>query len=284
MSITALIHTRNEAVNLPDCLRSVAWADEIVVADMASTDTTRELAVAQGARVIDMPLAPIVEPVRNLAVAQCAGEWVLIVDADERISPKLAGQLRAISRDGTATASAYALPRRNYFMGEWLEFGCWPDSQIRFIRKGTTFWNDQVHQPPQVKGTLIELPADPAAAIEHLFVGHELSRLIEKGTRYTVLDAQRLAANLRPPIWPYLLRRPLSEFYGRYILDQAWRHGMRGLVWSLISAQYQLLVAIHYWALVQAPQPDPCTPATLRRRVSWEGIRTGLKWLRLKSR
>ena len=60
MSITALIHTRNEAANLPDCLRSVAWADEVVVADMASTDATREIAVAQGARVIDMPLAPIV--------------------------------------------------------------------------------------------------------------------------------------------------------------------------------------------------------------------------------
>ena len=282
MSITALIHTRNEAANLPDCLRSVAWADERVVADMASTDTTREIAAAQGARVIDMPWAPIVEPVRNLAIGQCAGEWVLIVDADERVSPKLAGQLRTLSQTGTA--AAYALPRRNHFMGAWLEHGCWPDNQVRFIRKGTTFWNTQVHQPPQVNGTLVELPADPDAALEHLFVGNDLSKYIEKGTRYSALDAQRLAANLRPPIWPYLLRRPLSEFYGRYILDQAWRHGMRGLIWSLISAQYQLLVAIQYWSLVHASQPDACAPATLRRRVNWEGIRTGLKWSRLKSR
>ena len=219
---------------------------------------------------------------RNLAVEQCTGEWVLIVDADERVSPKLAAQLRTLSQTGTAVA--YALPRRNYFMGEWLEYGCWPDNQIRFIRKGTTFWNTQVHQPPQVNGPLVELPADPQAALEHFFVGNDLSNYIEKGTRYSALDAQRLAANLRPPIWPYLLRRPLSEFYGRYILNQAWRHGMRGLVWSLISAQYQLLVAIHYWALVQAPKPDACAPATLRRRVNWEGIRTGLKWLRMKSR
>jgi hypothetical protein len=137
-----------------------------------------------------------------------------------------------------------------------------------------------VHGHPEIQGRVGRLPADPALALEHPGYGDDLGRFIAKNTRYAPLDAGRVAADLRPPVWPYLVRRPLGEFTGRYIRCQAWRHGMVGLVWSLLMAHYQLLVGIHYWALSRQGQPEALDPSALRRSVRWQVIREGLKWLR----
>lgn len=278
VTLTALIHTRNEEVHLPDCLRSVAWADEVVVADMASTDATREIARAHGARLVDVPLAPVVEPVRDLAVSQCTGDWVLVVDADERVPPALAERLRELASENGA--AAYALPRRNYFLGEWIEHGFWPDHQVRFFRRGTVSWSELVHERPRVEGELRELPPDPAVALEHPGFGNDLGRFLEKQVRYSALDARRLAATVRPPVWPYLLRRPLAEFYGRYVTEQGWRHGVHGLVLSMVLAGYQFLTAAHYWWLVEGSQGERREPRRLRRGVLMEVLRSTAKWLR----
>lgn len=278
MTISALINTRNEEVNLPDCLRSVAWADEVVVADMASTDATRDIAVAHGVKIIDVPLAPIVEPARNLAVSQCNSDWVLVVDADERVMPGLGERLRALATENGV--AAYALPRRNYFLGQWLEFGSWPDYQIRFFRKGTVTWSDRLALPA-VNGTLKQLPADPEAALEHPGYGNDINRFISKLLQYSPLEAQYLLEVWSHPLWPYFLRRPLGEFYGRYFKSEAWRHGMNGLVWSLLMAFYQLLVNIHCWDLLrQSNNNGDLAPDKLRRKVRWEVVRSFNKWLR----
>ena len=167
-AISALVHTRNEAAVLGPCLESLRWVDELIVADMGSTDATREIAAAAGARVIDVPVVPLVDTVRNLAVGQCAGPWVLVVDADERVPPTLAARLREIAAGPTATAAdAYALPRQNRFLGVWLEHGFWPDPQVRFFRQEAARWTDHVHEPPRVTGRLEELPAEPAFALDH---------------------------------------------------------------------------------------------------------------------
>jgi glycosyltransferase involved in cell wall biosynthesis len=276
MTITALVHTKNEAGNLADCLDSLRWADELVVADMSSTDNTRDIAVARGARVIDVPTVPLVDRVRNQALAECRGDWILVVDADERVPPKLAERLRhTASSSGAATA--YGLPRRNYFLGCWLECGFWPDYQIRFFRRGAASWSEMVHEPPRIQGNLDHFPADPGAALEHPGYGNDLSRFISKMANYSALDAERLEATIKPPIWPFLIRRPLGEFYGRYVLESAWRHGMHGLVWSLLMANYQLLVAVHYWNRVRDTRPP--SSDWLRKKVRLEALRAGAKWL-----
>ncbi|MBU6402249.1 MAG: glycosyltransferase family 2 protein, partial [Verrucomicrobia bacterium] len=278
MKISALIHTRNEEANLADCLKSVAWADEVVVADMASTDRTRAIAQEHQARVLEVPVVPYVDLVRNQAVAACQGDWILVVDADERIPGELARRVRTLA--SANQAEVYALPRKNYFLGVWLEHGSWPDYQTRFFRKNAVQWTGLAHEPPRMKGRFEEFPADPQAALEHFGDGNDLPRLVQKFTRYSPLDAQRLAAQGHPPIWPFVLRRPLGEFYGRYITEQAWRHGMHGLVWSLLMAQYQLLVAAQYWAVHQAADPTVLSAAQLRRGVWWELWRCAIKWLR----
>lgn len=285
-AISALVHTRNEAAVLSPCLESLRWADELVVADMASTDGTRDLAAAAGARVIDVPLAPVVEVVRNGAVEQCAGPWVLVVDADERVPPTLAARLRELARD-PAAADAYALPRQNRFLGVWLEHGFWPDPQTRFFRRGAARWTDHVHEPPRVAGRLAELPAEPRFALDHPGYAPNLGRFVEKLTRYAPLDAQRLRDGEDPALLPWLLRRPTSEFTNRYFRDGAWRHGAHGLVWSGLQGVYQFLVAAHLWALREAETPArpaaaaaALAPELLRRGTRREGLRAVGRLLR----
>lgn len=275
--ISALVHTRNEARNIADCLASLKWADEIVVADMASSDRTTAIAESLGARVIAVEPAPVVEPARNAAIAECRGDWVLIVDADERVPQPLAEKLRSLSR--ASDAAAIALPRRNYFLGTWMEHGFWPDYQVRFVRKSKASWSGVVHELPAVDGRVDQIEADPVAAIEHPGYGDDLQRFVEKLVRYSPLEAQRLANGSRPAVWPYVIRRPVSEFYERYFVAAAWKHGMTGLVWSLLLATYQLLIAAHYWGLKREVDTS-LPPADLRRRVRLEAFRTLAKWLR----
>jgi len=273
--ITALVHTRNEREQLPGCLESLRWADEIVVADMASDDGTRDIALQFGARLIDMPIEPIVERVRNAAVAQCLGDWLMVLDADERVSPALAKRIPQLA---TATdVAAYSIPRKNYFLGVWLEHGCWPDPQIRLARRRKIAWSELVHEHPTVDGKIVALPARADEAIEHPGYATNLGRFMSKLLRYTELDAQRLDTKLAPDVWPWMVRRPLNEFYGRYVKEQAWRHGMHGLVWSGIMAMYQFQLAAHYWDRHRddAPMPAP----QLRKKTRNEIWRAALKWL-----
>ncbi|HTH47153.1 MAG TPA: glycosyltransferase family 2 protein [Candidatus Limnocylindria bacterium] len=276
--ITALIHTWNEAANIATCLRSVAWADECVVADMASTDATVEVARSLGARVIAMPAKEYnVEALRNQAVAACDEGWIIIVDADETIPPTLAERLCALA--SSPTAEAYSLPRKNYFLGEWLRHGFWPDYQPRFVKTGVAHWNGEAHQHPQIEGRLEELPADPALALEHPGYGNDLTKFLIKLVNYSLLEAQRMQREGAPAPWPWFIRRPLTEFHGRYFVNGGWHDGMPGLVHSLLRALYQFLIGIRLWELTRKQHPEPA-PATLRRQVRWEGLRATAKWLR----
>ncbi len=276
--ITALIHTWNEEYWIEKCIRSVLWADEVVVADMQSTDRTVDIAKSLGARVLTMPKREYnVEALRNDAVAACDDGWIIIVDADETIAPTLPDKLRALA--SAPTAAAYSLPRRNYFLGKWLEHTFWPDYQPRFIRKGFARWDGEAHHHPIIDGKLEELPASPDSALEHWGYCHDLNRYLIKTVSYTRLVADQLVRNGTISPWPYMVRRPLGEFYSRYFKDNGWKDGMSGLVMCLILAIYQTLIAIHIWAMTRQKHPE-IPPAHLRRQVRWEALRSFTKWVR----
>lgn len=274
--ITALIHTRNESAFIDACLESVAWADEIVVADMASTDDTRAKALAKGARIVDMPVFPYVEPVRNQAVAACLGDWILVVDADERVMPKLAEALREVAAD--PKAEAYALPRRNYFYEEWMEHVYWPDYQTRFFRRGRVAWSGVIHEHPEVAGESAWLPADPQAALQHPGYFNDMQRALLKAINYGRHEQTRLKELNIVADWRYLLRRPAGEFFDRYF-GGGWRHGMNGFVLCLMLANYQLGAALQCWEQQRRNQPV-VEPRVLRRGVIYETFRCGMRALR----
>lgn len=275
--ISVLIHTRNEEAGISDCIRSCAWADEVIVADMGSVDDTRRLASELKAKIIDVPLAPCVDLVRNQALAQCAGNWILVVDADERVSPGLASLVQKTIRH--AEADAYWVPRRNYLFEAALQHTNWPDNQLRLFRRGCAEWSGVVHQAPWIKGTTSELPADHSAALEHVGGFTDMTVWLQKFARYAALEMERTPRMSDREFLNFLIRRPIADFLLRYF-GGGWKDGMPGLIQCVLIALYRVMIALNVYARQRAEyQGKP--PAEIRRWTKWEGVRTGIKWLRM---
>ena len=152
MTLSVIVITRNEAAHIGDCLDSVAFADEIIVLDSGSTDATREIARARGARVEVAPDWPGFGPQKNRALALATGDWVLSIDADERVTPELAGAIRQAI--GAPAAEAYRIARLSNFCGRWIRHsGWWPDYVVRlFRREAGRFTDAAVHERVEVRG------------------------------------------------------------------------------------------------------------------------------------
>lgn len=153
--LSVAIITKNEERNLPDCLRSVSFADEIIVVDSRSTDNTVAIARDFGCKVF-------VEdwkgdgPQKNSAIDKCSHEWVLIVDADERIPAETCAEIRK-RIDEDHSADAYSFPRKNYFHGRWIRHcGWWPDSIIRLVKKSKGRYRSITHGIWATSGTLVK--------------------------------------------------------------------------------------------------------------------------------
>lgn len=146
MSLSIVVITRNEEANIAACLRSVAFADEVVVVDSGSTDATVAIAREMGARVVGTADWPGFGPQKNRALELARGDWVLSLDADERVGPELAEEIKAaVRQDG---ASAFEIPRLTQFCGQWIRHCGWtPDHVLRLFRRGSArFSDDLVHE------------------------------------------------------------------------------------------------------------------------------------------
>ena len=238
-----------------------------------STDRTRELAVGLGARIVDVPLVKYVDEVRNQAMEACRSEWLLVVDADELVSPGLRARIEATI--AAPAADAYWLPRRNYLFETWIESGMWPDAQLRLFRRDSAKWTGIVHEAPVVSGTVERFPEDPAAALEHPGWCHDLGKFLAKHERYAALEVARMDYVGDADVVIQLLRRPVSEFLGRY-LGGAWRHGLAGLVFALLMTNYQLMIVLHLWA-ARRQRVAEVPAAAMRRKVRLEFLRTAAK-------
>jgi len=146
MTLSVIIITKNEEANLQACLESVRFADQWVVVDNASTDNTRAIASAFGAEVTQTTTWPGFGPQKNLALGLATQEWVLSLDADERVTPELAAEIRQAMQD--PSAHAFEIPRLTQFCGQWIHHCGWtPDPVLRLFRRGHAgFSNDLVHE------------------------------------------------------------------------------------------------------------------------------------------
>jgi glycosyltransferase involved in cell wall biosynthesis len=165
ITLSVIVITKNEARDIADCLASVAFADERVVLDSGSSDATCDIARSLGARVVQSDDWPGFGVQKNRALAQARGEWVLSIDADERLSAELAASIRAaLARaDGDAAGVAgYELSRRSRFCGQWMHHGDWyPDVVLRlFRRERGRFSDDLVHERLHVDGPVRRLAGE----------------------------------------------------------------------------------------------------------------------------
>jgi len=222
--VSAVVITLNAAGQLAECLASVAFADEILVVDSGSTDGTRELAQKYGARVVAQDWLGFGRQ-KQFAADQAANDWVLSLDADERVSPELAASLvRALQ---SPTASVYRMARRNRFMGRWLRHGeGYPDWSARLYHRGKARWSeDMVHEkllyastPGTLEGDLLHESAQ------------DLGRYLDKQNRYTTLAAAALHEQGRSAGVVELILSPLVRFIKFYFLRLGFLDGVPGLV------------------------------------------------------
>src|SRR5213593_3191066 len=183
MTIAAVVITKNEEGNIQECLESARWADEIVVVDAESTDRTAKLAKAYTPKVF-VRTWPGYGPQKNFAMDQATADWILILDADERVSPELRNKIEAVLQEDP-DVSAYRVPRRNYYYGRWIRgAGQYPDRQLRLIRRGQGRYNDlPIHEHLQVEGLIEDLQGH----LEHHSYPTVLSHELKVG-RYSTLS------------------------------------------------------------------------------------------------
>jgi glycosyltransferase involved in cell wall biosynthesis len=227
--VTVVIPTLNEEDRLPDCLRSVRWAAEVIVADAGSTDGTVTIARHFGARVVEARGLTIAGQ-RNAAIALATQPWVLSLDADERATPELVDSIRTAL--AAPKADAYRIHFRNRYLGAPMERGGWGrDRHIRFSR-ASRFWKvQQVHEHLDHDGPV----ADLDGRIDHdsyRSLEHQLAK-VANYSRWGADDLLRRGK--RVGFW-HLAIRPLWRFVKCYALQGAWREGKRGLVLSVVHA------------------------------------------------
>ena len=233
--LTACIITLNEADRIEACLRSVDFCDEIIVIDAHSTDRTRELATALGARVIERDW-PGYRSQKQFAVDAARHEWVLCLDADERVSEELRTEIAALRRSGGLTSAAgWSIPRITDYFGRFLHHGnAYPDRLVRLFDRRCGGWTgNEIHENTRVAGRVNRL----FGHLEH-YSYRSLHDHQVRMQRYAELMAQALyERGKRCGLLPVLLN-PLWRLVRGYLLRLGFLDGWRGLVFALVESGY----------------------------------------------
>jgi glycosyltransferase involved in cell wall biosynthesis len=246
--LSVAIVALNEEERIRACLESVAWADDIVVVDSGSSDKTVAIAREFTDRVLFHPWSGY-GPQKNYAVDRCESDWVLSLDADERVSDGLREEIRSVLRDDPPLAG-FLLPRENYFQGRLIRHGGWyPDYQLRLFRRGRGRFTDvPLHESIRLDG--------PRARLRQP-LRHESYRgvtdFVTRAQRYAELAARTLAAEGRGGSAVDLLLRPLARFTVMYVVRLGFLDGWRGLVLAALYAQYVFVRAARVRELRDAP-------------------------------
>lgn len=243
MTISAVIITKNEENLLPDCLRSLDWVDEIVVVDSGSTDGTVAIAAGHGARVSQFDDWPGFGPQKNRALALATGDWVLSIDADERVSAELASEIRAAAVDAGSHA-AYAMPRLSSYCGRYMRHsGWWPDHVTRLFRRGSArFSDDLVHERLVVDGTVGKL----ANMLVHESFSN-LEEVLDKVNRYSSLSAQQMAATGRRGSVSGAVLHGVGAFVRTYFLKAGFLDGREGFLLAVSNAEGAYYKYVKLW-------------------------------------
>ncbi len=231
--LSVIVIARNEKRDLPAALESVkGLASEVIVADSGSTDGTPDIARAAGAKVIFKDWEGYGKQ-KQAALDVATGPWVLNIDADERVTPALAEEIRA-RLSASPTESGFEIPFHHFFLGRRLRFGRFSaETHLRLFRKSAArYGSPQIHEGIKVEGTHGRL----SGVIDHLSY-HDIEEYLEKCNRYTTMIARaRYDAGQRFHVWHHV-RLPI-EFFVRYVLKLGFLDGGPGLTYALLSSYY----------------------------------------------
>ena len=248
VAISAIVLAQNEASMLPNCLKTLTWCKEIILIDDGSTDSTAEIGENAGARVISFKHDSFSRK-REEGAKHATNEWLLYVDSDERISPKLATEIQEsiLHRD----KSAFRLVRENIFYGKLMRHGGWEqDSVTRLIKKDRLqSWIGEVHESPEIKGSLGVLKT-PLLHFSH----RSVSSGLKKSAIWTAMEAQLLFKASKDKVtFLHIIKKGFGEFWRRAVVNKGYQDGGVGLIESLTQAINRMLVYMQIWELQQSP-------------------------------
>ncbi|MDE2025794.1 MAG: glycosyltransferase family 2 protein [Patescibacteria group bacterium] len=243
--LSVVIMAFNEEKKIAGCLESVKdVADEIVVIDNGSTDATVAIAKKYTTKVFKQKNDPAkIDLQKNFGFAKATGEWILSLDADERVSPQLTKEIQMVM-DQVSTYNGYWIPRKNIIFGTWIQHTGWyPDNQLRLFKKGKgKYTSEHVHEHLEIEGTVGNL--QEMIVHEHyqtvgeflskmlVYAPNEAKNTLDKGYEFSYLDA---------------IRFPSREFISRFFAREGYKDGLHGLVLSLLMAFYHEVVFVYLW-------------------------------------
>ena len=235
--ISVVINTYNAERDLERVLDAVKDFDEVLICDMESTDKTLDIAKKYGCRIVtfERKTYNIVEPAREFAIHEARFDWVLVVDADEIVTPELKEYLYRRIKEDDCPDGLY-IPRKNYFMGRFMRCH-YPDHILRFFRKDKTHWPPIIHCTPVVDGRVEKIPAkNKELAFEHL--ANE-ENIVNKTNQYTRNELERKQHKHYGTI--AFLWRPFFRFFKAYILKGAILDGKPGFIKAMLEGYYQFI-------------------------------------------
>lgn len=244
--ISVNIIARNEEKNITDCIDNVIdWVDEVVIADDSSTDRTAELCKRDKVRFYSQKWDGRCDLQRAFALEQSKSEWILALDADERISPELKEEILGIVKNPPADFSGFNIPRKSYFLDKWIsQMGWYPGYQLRFFRKSKVSVTDRlVHEGYIIDGQIGTLKHDmihySVDSVEHFSV---------KITRYALLQAKE-KLNRKPVGFSDIFLRPIATLLRSFISQKGYKDGIHGLMVAYFDAITNSLTYMNLWDL-----------------------------------
>lgn len=245
MPVTALIPTMNDEPRLADCLKSVSWADEIVVVDSGSTDRTVEIAREFNARVLTHPFTGFTAHM-NWAIPQCSNEWIFAIDSDERATPELSAQIRELLA-GKPDLDFYTVVRDTWYMGRLLRGSAWSGERIlRLYRRDKIRYGDKTAYPEFDTGGG-KVGALSGKLLHYTY--RSMDNVYDKGSLYSTLWARDCFQRGKKVSLFKLFFRPAWAFFHMYVLRRSFLDGRVGFIVSMNDAAYTIQKYVKLWAL-----------------------------------
>jgi glycosyltransferase involved in cell wall biosynthesis len=246
-TLSAIVITRNEAHNLHDCLQSMrGLVDEIIVVDSQSTDATVAIAQQHGAKVSQPADWPGFGPQKNRALELATCDWILSIDADERVTPELALEITQVLHANLDIA--YQVPRLSWYCGRFMQHSGWqPDYVLRLFKRGTAkFTNDLVHERLLVEGSVAKLTG---IMLHYSFMN--FSQVLQKVDAYSEASAKQAYANGKRATVLTAVGHGFWAFFKTYFLKAGFMDGQHGLALAISNGEGSYYRYLKIWRLEQ---------------------------------
>ena len=243
--LSVVISAFNEEKKIEDCLKSVSFADEIIVVDGSSTDKTVQTAQKYTSKIFKRPNNPMLNVNKNFGFSKAIGDWILSLDADERVTPELKDEIESRIKNQESGVNGYWIPRKNIIFGKCIEHTGWyPDNQLRLFKKGKgKFPAEHVHEMIKIEGE--------AGHFKNNIIHYNYETIFQFVQKliniYGPNEAEQLLKNGYKFNWHDAIRFPLKEFLSRFFAREGYKDGFHGLILSMLMAFYHFIVFANIW-------------------------------------